>query len=249
LSPGDGARAPVLLLHGQPGSGADWEPIRALLEPDHLVLAPDRPGYGSAPGPALGPTGNAEVLAATLAGVGRRAVVAGHSYGAAIALRLAELRPELVAALVLVCPAGSPRSLNAIDRAMALPGVGEAAGWVLLRGGAAAARWAFGRALPMPPPASVATWRDGRAWRSFAVEQRGLVEELPELVRALPSVRASVDILAGRRDRVVPPSAADELAGALPSSRVTWVPDSGHLLPWEQPELVAAVIARSTRNR
>ena len=251
LSAPDGGAAPVLLLHGQPGVGADWGPIVSLLEEDHLVLAPDRPGYGAAPGPALGPTGNADVAAEALAQLDAPAVVVGHSYGAAVALSVAERHHDLVAALVLLCPAGSPRSLNAVDRALAWPGVGEGAAWLLMQASAAVPLVLplLARSSRLPVLPSVLAWRRSDSWRSFTVEQRALVSELPELVRELPSVSCPVEIVAGRRDRVVPPAAVRQLARALPGAGVTWVPDAGHMLPWEQPELVAAVIARAAGPR
>src|SRR4051812_50094927 len=46
---------PVLLLHGQPGSGSDWVPvIRELRRRGVPLLVPDRPGYGLTGGPAGG---------------------------------------------------------------------------------------------------------------------------------------------------------------------------------------------------
>ena len=214
------------------------------------MIAPDRPGYGTEPGPARGLAGNADYAAAIVADLARPAVVVGHSYGAAIALRLAELRADLVSGLVLLCPAGSPRSLNFVDRALAWPVVGESGAWLVMRGTAllrtrALAGLTSASGLsPLVSLPSVSAWRRGDSWRTFAVEQRALVAELPTLADGLGTVTTPVEIVAGRRDRVVPPAAVRELAAALPEARVTWVPDVGHLLPWEQPELVAAVVAR-----
>lgn len=250
----------MLLLHGQPGGAADWDPVAELLAADHRVIVPDRPGYGDSPGPASGPAGNAAVMAGLLEGLGAApATVAGHSYGATVALRMAELHPEAVAALVLVCPAGVPRSLGVGDRLLALPVLGEALARTAMRGAARLLSRlpeqgpdiAFGPAPVVIPRARLGAyasrWRTGEDWRSFAVEQRGLVGELPEVAAALPSVGVPVTVLAGRRDHVVPPSAIPPLAAALPDCSVVWVPNGGHLLVWEEPELVAATVARVTR--
>lgn len=252
-----GSGPPVLLLHGQPGGAGDWDPVAELLAADHRVIVPDRPGYGDSPGPAAGPAGNAAVMAGLLDRLGAApATVAGHSYGATVALRLAELHPEAVSALVLVCPAGVPGALGLGDRLLALPVVGEVLARTAMRG---AARLLSrlgdqGPDIPVgPTPAAIprarlgayaSRWRTGEDWRSFAVEQRALVGEMPEVAAALPSVGAPVTILAGRRDHVVPPSAIPPLAAALPDCSVVWVPTGGHLLVWEEPELVAATVAR-----
>ena len=42
-----GSGPPVVLLHGQPGSGSSWEPVTRRLEREFRVLAPDRIGYGA----------------------------------------------------------------------------------------------------------------------------------------------------------------------------------------------------------
>ena len=256
-----GSGPPVLLLHGQPGGAGDWDPVTELLAADHRVIVPDRPGYGDSPGPASGPAGNAAVMAGLLDRLGAApATVAGHSYGATVALRLAELHPDAVSALVLVCPAGVPRALGLGDRVLALPLAGEALARAVMRGaGRLLSRLPeHGPDLALGPAASLprarlgayaARWRTGEDWRSFAVEQRALVEEMPAVAAALPSVRAPAAILAGRRDHLVPPSAIPPLADALPDCSVVWVPTGGHLLVWEEPELVAATVARMARDR
>jgi pimeloyl-ACP methyl ester carboxylesterase len=250
----------VLLLHGQPGGAGDWDPVADLLVADHRVIVPDRPGYGDSPGPASGPAGNADVMARLLDRLGASpATVAGHSYGATVALRLAELHPEAVSALVLVCPAGVPRALSVGDRLLALPLAGEVLARAAMRGAARVLTrlspegpdLALGPAAALPRArlgAYAARWRTGEDWRSFAVEQRALVTEMAAVAGALPEVGVPVTVLAGRRDHLVPPSAIPPLAAALADCSVVWVPTGGHLLVWEEPELVAASVARAARG-
>ena len=47
-------RHEVVWLHGQPGSGADWQQVAGLLPPALNVVALDRPGYGASRQPAGG---------------------------------------------------------------------------------------------------------------------------------------------------------------------------------------------------
>ena len=101
-----GAGPAVLLVHGQPGSRADWLGLVPLLSEDFRVLSVDRPGYGTSGGEAVGLLENAEQLGKLL--VERNALgatVVGHSLGAGIALAMAE-RSLGVGALVLVGAAG-----------------------------------------------------------------------------------------------------------------------------------------------
>jgi pimeloyl-ACP methyl ester carboxylesterase len=217
---------------------------------DHRVIVPDRPGYGATHGPAAGLDGNAEVLAELLDGLGvDRAVAVGHSYGAAVALRLAERFPERVGALVLVCPAGSPGALGPADRLLAVPWAGEAVAFAAMRGSATVGLWLSRRLPPdrlgLPPErleALVRAWGRTNIWRSFAAEQRALVGEMPALAAGLAYLEAPVTILAGRRDRVVRPSAVLDLARRLPAAELVWSQEGGHLLPWRHPELVADVV-------
>jgi pimeloyl-ACP methyl ester carboxylesterase len=92
----------VLLLHGQPGAPEQWDGVAADLRARGFsVLAPDRPGYGASSLPAGGFAHNARAMLELLT---EDAVVAGHSWGAGVAVAMAHQSPERVRALVLVCP-------------------------------------------------------------------------------------------------------------------------------------------------
>ena len=84
----------LVLLHGQPGMGADWQRLLARL-PDGLhAVAPDRPGYGGSRQLAGGFDVNARAVLADLDSRGiDRAVLVGHSYGGGVALTVAALAP------------------------------------------------------------------------------------------------------------------------------------------------------------
>ncbi|SEO04751.1 Pimeloyl-ACP methyl ester carboxylesterase [Actinacidiphila rubida] len=104
----DGPRdAPALVLvHGSASSAGAWSALVPLLTSSHRVVRIDLPGHGSSGEPAGGDYAVEEQAAAVgqaldLLGVDR-AVVAGHSSGGYTAVALAEKRPGLVSALVLV---------------------------------------------------------------------------------------------------------------------------------------------------
>lgn len=124
---------PVVLLHGQPGSAADWGPLRRLLEDDYTVIVPDRPGYGRTGGTALGFRGNADAVADLLDRCGiSSATIVGHSWGGGVAIALAEGHPGRVAGLVLVSSVGPGDPLSRLDRLLAIPPVGTAIAAVVL---------------------------------------------------------------------------------------------------------------------
>ena len=90
-------RTPLLFLHGDNGTGADFNACAALLGSDRSVYAPDLPGSGASDGPS----GRASVanLAAAIADLIdqlrlRRVDLLGAGRGALIAFELATLRPR-----------------------------------------------------------------------------------------------------------------------------------------------------------
>jgi 3-oxoadipate enol-lactonase len=103
----------VVLLHAALGDGRLWRRQVAALEGRFEVVAPDLPGFGSAPiaGPAVSPV---EVAAELLPGS-----LVGNSFGGRVALETALARPELVERLVLVAPGLADWPLSEERRALA----------------------------------------------------------------------------------------------------------------------------------
>lgn len=248
---GDGQ--PAVLLHGQPGSAADWCPVIGRLRDRMRVVAPDRPGYGRTGGRAAGFGDNADAVIGLLDSLGiASAVVVGHSWATGVALAMAIKAPQRVRALVLAAPVAPDLPPGAVDRLLAHPLIG-----------ASAARLGFllaGTGLAFPPvrglarttvpalsasqvAATAAQWRGDSVWRSFHAEQRALVTELPSLAPRLGSVDRPTTILYGTRDRISPPAHALNLARALPHAQLMPAGRVGHMLPQQRPELLAEAIA------
>jgi pimeloyl-ACP methyl ester carboxylesterase len=95
---------PTVLVHGSLTDSSGWARVLPGLARGVSVLAYDRRGYGrSTPGARPTPVRtDAEDLAALLEATDFYPVhLVGHSYGAAVALRLASERPDLVRSLAL----------------------------------------------------------------------------------------------------------------------------------------------------
>ena len=236
----------VLLLHGQPGTGGDWAGVAAeLRERDGLtVRAPDRPGYGSSDLAAGGFDHNARAMAALLDGP---AVVAGHSWGAGVALAMARRHPEKVRALALVAPVTPEDQPGRIDAVLA----GRRAGPLIARASFLGAAAALAlpplrrRIEPLVPGADPSRWPElTRSWRTFWVEQRALFDDLPDL---RGSIDAPATVMVGTRDHVIDPAAARRYASAI-GARLVDVADAGHLLPMQRPAEVARAIAALTSS-
>lgn len=64
----------------------------------------------------------------------------------------------------------------------------------------------------------------------------------------LPRLTLPVQILVGRQDRVTPPALSQAIADQMPHARLTLVDDAGHMLPREQPQVVARVLLELMTN-
>jgi pimeloyl-ACP methyl ester carboxylesterase len=179
-----------------------------------------------------------------------RAAVVGVDIGAAIALRLAALRPERVARLVLVNPVPlddlPAEDIRAMQRNTARFALRVSRG---LFGASPLLTPILTASVVNPehmPPALV-----GRYLAPF-VGQEG-VTHLLALARAvktddledldLSQVRAHTLIVRGDKDEWVDASVVRKLATELPDSRVVNFPEAARLVPEEMPEDIAALIA------
>lgn len=108
--PGTPGAPTVLALHGLTGHGPRWEPLAANQLRDVRIVAPDLLGHGHSPWAApwsfdahLDAVEN--VLDSHTDAASEPIVVVGHSFGGALAVRLARRRPDAVRALILLDPA------------------------------------------------------------------------------------------------------------------------------------------------
>jgi pimeloyl-ACP methyl ester carboxylesterase len=245
----------LVLLHGQPGSAADWQQVVRRLPTQLHAVAADRPGYGSSRLPAGGFAANAQVVIDDLDSRGiRRAVLVGHSYGGGVALSAASLAPHRVEAVVLLASVG-PGCVDGWDKLLAAPGTGPLCAllaWRLTPWIARARLAMLVRRLGRPlRPEEHVNWhiwghtarQDSPLWRTFLVEQRALLRELGDLQHAISSIQAPVLLLADPHDLLVPLDTALQLARALPDARLQLVQGAGHKLPRRAADAVADAIA------
>jgi pimeloyl-ACP methyl ester carboxylesterase len=250
----------LVLLHGQPGSAADWQGVLARL-PEHLhAVAQDRPGYGTSSRQAAGFQANAQAILEDLDERGvDSAVLVAHSWAGGPALVAARQAPHRVKAVILLAGVG-PGSVSIVDWLLAAPVIGPLSAQVMWRWTpwAARARLAWlerrrgrqGRQVsPLYPGeySALQVWgeRDGgswRRWRTFLTEQRALLSELAELEAVLPEITRPVLLLADPADQIVPVMTAQRLVSELPDARLRLIADAGHNIPRRAPDAVAEAI-------
>jgi pimeloyl-ACP methyl ester carboxylesterase len=251
---GDGDGLPVLLLHGFPTSSYLWRDVQRDLEHRHRTLAADLLGLGSSERRAdarydLG--SQAQLLRQLLddCGVDKVAVV-GHDIGGAVAVHLAALTPERVAALVLVdSPLHDDAWPVAQMQLLAAPVLGEAQ-LSLLRSTPGLGRRYLGLQLARGLRAGDLDPRSLGHYSSPLLARGGPGGVL-RLLRAIDTkaVESAFDVM-----RVAPPPtlvlwAEDDVwhgpaygrrvAGDIPGALFVSVPDAGHFLPEDRPERVA----------
>lgn len=256
----------VLALHG--GLGWDSATLSPWLDPlaEHARLTyVDLLGCGASPEPddwsavtdatwADGVEGVRARLDAERGGYGR-AVVFGHSYGAAVALEVARRYPDRVAGLVLCAPPPRPAHLAAAAaRAEARlpdlpPETGPALGAALSAPPETDAAFAEGMAalLPLyvadPEVHDLAGFADRVRFRVGAVRRSfyGLLADYDPRGR-LGTVQAPALVLSGRHDWVSPPDEGPaELAEGLGAGHVVFE-RSGHFPFLEEPDAFADVV-------
>ena len=243
-----------MLLHGQPGTGADWQHVIDRLPPELRVIAPDRPGHGSSRRAGGGLDVNAEAVIDELdAHEIERAVLVGHSYGGGVALRVAAGSPERVEALVLLASVG-PDCLNGADLLLAAPFAGAVCSlfaWKLTPW-FARARMRHMSTRDLHPNWQVwgnTRWHNGPLWRTFLSEQKALVSDAGKFAELAGSVKVPALVLTDPRDPLVPFRTAVALTRALPDARLRLIHGSGHHLPLRAPDEVATEIVAFLDSR
>jgi pimeloyl-ACP methyl ester carboxylesterase len=227
-------RVPLILSHGAGGSYLHWPAeIRHLAGED--VLAIDLPGHG-----ASDEEGKETIDAYTgsvlefmdYLDIGQ-AVIAGHSMGSAIAQKLSLDSPQRVRGLILI-GAGARLSVHPklIEYCSSESTYPEAVSLVM--------EWAFSSRADrrlvelagqwmVELPASVLQG-DFLACDAFDVRDR--VEEIEQ-----PAL-----VICGADDQMTPVRFSDYLTERLPNAHFEMVPNAGHMVMLEQPEIVAELV-------
>jgi pyruvate dehydrogenase E2 component (dihydrolipoamide acetyltransferase) len=243
LDIGEGAGAPIVLVHG---FGADlnaWMFNQPVLAERRRVVALDLPGHGGSV-KQVG-AGDAEALAAAIAdaltvlGLDRVHLV-GHSLGGALALVLARQMPERVASLTLLAPAGLGPDIDGafIDGFVKVTRRREAQELLamLVHDPSLISRAMIEETLRYKrlDGVSAALAAIARAW--FPAGRQAL-----DLRPTLAALALPAQIIWGRDDRIIPVAHAEALAGALPVHILDQV---GHIPQMEKAGEVNRLIAR-----
>lgn len=78
---------------------------------------------------------------------------------------------------------------------------------------------------------------------NVAVRQNRAITTRGDHRAVLAALRMPTLVLCGRSDRITPPEHSQELAALIPSARLEWIEQAGHMTPIEQSARIAASIA------
>ena len=261
-----GGDGPLLhLAHANAYPPGTYRPLAMILAKRYHVLAlPARPLWpGSRPQEIASWHPLADDLIAGLDRLGAGPIVGiGHSMGGVCTLWAAVARPDLFRAVVLIDPVILPPLYLAFIRLLSPLGVMVRPAMIrrtLRRRRIWPSREAcfvHYRAKPV-----FAAWSDDSLWAYVEAGTRmrpddGTVELVypPEweahiyatvptdVWQAIPRLRLPVLIIRGARSETFLPASLQRITRLLPHTRTLVVPDAGHLVPMERPEVVGEAV-------
>lgn len=236
-----GEGLPLLLVHGFPLNRQMWAPQVDGLADGARILAPDLRGHGASD--SVAGVYPMEQLASDLAQflhvleIDRPVVVCGLSMGGYVSLAFYRYFPERVAGLVLAATRAKADSPEARANRLSLAEKARAEGIQPVIAGMLPKMFA--------PETYIAN-------RPVVEQVQAIMQQtsLEGVVGALLGMRGRADssdllrgidkptlVIHGAADQIVPPEEAQKMQEAIPGARLELIPNAGHLLNLERPNL------------
>jgi len=258
---GDASKPTILLIHGYTASLYVWKTVAPMFaDAGFHVVALDLLGFGYSDKPSwfdYAITSQARMVARFMNRIGvGQAIIAGSSYGGAVAATLALDYPERVAKLILIDTVCNDNLKNrSIFKLAAIPGIGEALTPFLvdsrafqryrMRGTLAPANHDLitderveGILRPLTAAdAHHSLLATSRAWSANRIEQDAHLINQPTL------------IIWGEEDKVIPVADGHKLHGSILNSRLVVLKNCGHVPQEEKSELFAELVTEFCRDR
>jgi magnesium chelatase accessory protein len=246
----------LLLIHGTGAATHSWRGLAPLLDRHFRVVALDLPGHGFTTAPPRGAYALPQMAAAVAALLSDMAVqpalVAGHSAGAAIAIRMAldgSLAPRRIVSLngaLMPFPGVAAVAFPALAKLLFLNPF--AAPFLAWRGSdpVAVKRLIEGTGSHLDAE-GIDLYARLFATRRHVAAAVGMMAnwDLVGLKRDLPNLRVPLTLVAADGDRAVPPRDAQAAAAIVPGATVVPVKGHGHLAHEEAPALFADLITQA----
>ena len=245
----------VIALHGSASSGSQWRTLTGCIEGHFRVLTPDLPGYGKS-APVAAPNEArlediAEQIHYLVISCGDRVHLVGHSFGGAVALKLAQMYPDDICSLSLIEPTAFHLlpSETAEDRDLvrSIRGVADALSSFACEGDprTGMARfvdfWNGDGAFFRSSPGLKArmTGNIGQVLDDFAA-----IDNEQGTTVSLSRLRVPVLCIAGAETPAVSLRTTETVVEALPFTRLEIVSGAGHMVPLTDPHITDPMIRR-----
>ncbi|MCF1502607.1 alpha/beta fold hydrolase [Afifella sp. H1R] len=246
----------LVLLHGTGATTHSWGSILPLLAERFSVTAMDLPGHGFTSTPAahrLSMPGMADAVAGLLDVLSvRPTIVAGHSAGAAILMRMdldGHLDSDLLISLngaILPLSGMAGQFFSPVAKILARTSLSARFfAWSADRDENAVKRLIDGTGSKLSQQDidwyEMLARNTGHVWAAINMMANW---ELGPLERDLPKLKTRLVLVTGGEDGSIDPSTAFRVKDILPSARVEYLRGLGHLAHEEAPRQVADLIFR-----
>ena len=227
-----GAPHDAVFVHGAGGNSLLWRRTLQGLSGRSKAFAVDLPGHPSGELTCKSVEDYAEAVREFIVEAElREPVVCGHSMGGAISLTLALSHPSDIGGLIL---------LSTGAKLGVAPEIIEGLRDQPLRAiEATITPWSFNSI-------DLGLGREARATLSLSNLPVFLNDYLAcqgfDVRARLPEIRARTLIACGNKDRMTPPKWSQYLHANISGSELSFVEDSGHMLPLEKPDALASLI-------
>ncbi len=251
---GDGAGAPIVLIHCYSCSLHWWDSLAPILAEDHRVIRIDLLGFGGSQKPSSGYS--IDDQAGLVAGALDRldvqgAVVVGHSLGFDVATALAARASQLVDRLVNIDegPSEDDCSLPFLAKLTYTPVVGEALwrltpSFAIKDGYSDAFAPGYDLADGFPNPDQVVDDFHAMTYTSYedVPDEAGDYEDDASLDQRLRQIPVPLLSIFGSEDQICDPESSQAAYAALPGARTELIKGAGHSPNVEKPDETAALI-------
>ena len=240
----------VVLLHGYGASLVEWNLVMpALVRRGMRVVAVDWRGSGRTNVGSEGATAAAiidDVVAVLDAHEVHDAALVGHSTGGYLSIAMLVERPEVsdrLSGLVLIASLAGDVLTGAPQNRAQIPMIRSGVMQRIARDETLGLLFAASIWGPRPSYAACRVFLDVFL-RADHTELVGLLQQLTEsgYYDRLGAISLPTVVVCGEEDATTPRWHSESLGRDIPGARNVWVPDAGHMLNWQAPEVLVEAI-------
>ena len=253
----------ILFIHGSMGSVEDWETLYPLLKDRYRVTAIDRPGMGFSDIKNNDYTldGNAKIVREIIKKLDlKNVIIVGHSYGGAIALRMAIDYDENIKGYLLLAPIGymyDDPNVSIITKTISIPIYGEGVAVLLgpiIGGGIIEKnllRMMKGNEALFPEnfiSFRKELWNKSISTTTRARQSGNYNKEIVKYSTKYAKIKHNVSIIVGENDSKHILLQNDRLAKEIPNSKFVKLKSVNHFIQYEKPNEVVNVLDELIEN-